>query len=231
MIIYKAMSLSDKLNPYKLFASLKRDNYNYVLYLIFVFAIFYIVMPRQYYKLTNSILGKLIALALVMYLTSINIVAGLLAAIVIIFSYDTLIEGMENKEDQTKLDVEIKKSNEEHTIEKQKITELKEGKDIASENMKKELEKEKQPYTAPYVNEAIARFKMDHCLNGKVVKNNMAEIKLSDLKEYFPQISFDGKDICNPCDPSCNFKMTTFDERITVEEKLRPVDTTTVSVS
>jgi hypothetical protein len=227
------MPLSNRLNPYKLFSSLKRYNYNYVLYLIFVLAIFYLVMPRQYYQLYNSLLGKLFAVSVVVYLTSVNMAVGLVAAIVVMLSYDRLIEGMENKDSKkndngkTKLDIELKKSKEEHVIELKKINELKENKNNV-QNIKKEIKKDDEMSNS--VNEAIIRFKMDHCLNGKLVKNNMEEIKLSDLKSYFPQITFEDK-MCNPCDPSCNFKMTSFDERITVEEKLRPKETSAVSVS
>ena len=214
------MALNVMANPYKMLSHIKKYNYNYVLYLIFVLSIFYILMPRQYFKLYNSILGKLIALGIVMYLTTINIGVGLLSAIIVMLSYNSLIEGMENKGDEkvikgeSKLDIEIKKANDEHEVEKEKI--------------KKELERKQN--SIPEIKEAISRFKLDHCLNGKLVKNNMEEIKLSNLKEYFPQISFEDK-LCNPCDPKCNFTMTSFDERITVEEKLRPKETNTVSVS
>ncbi len=227
------MPLSNRLNPYKLFSSLKRYNYNYVLYLIFILAIFYLVMPRQYYRLYNSLLGKLFAVSVVVYLTSVNMAVGLLAAILVMLSYDRLIEGMENKDsnendkDKTKLDLEIKKSNDQHDVEMMKINELKENKSNV-QNIKKEIMNDDEMSNS--VNEAITRFKMDHCLNGKLVKNNMEQIKLSDLKSYFPQITFEDN-VCNPCDPGCNFKMTSFDERITVEEKLRPKETSAVSVS
>ena len=231
MIFYKVMSLSIILNPNKVFRQIKLHKYNYVLYLIFVLSIFYIIMPRHYYKLYNSLLGKLIALVIVIYLTNLNLCVGILAAILVMVSYDKLVEGMENKDDVSKLDIEIKKSNDQHNAKKEKIQELKEKQIEKAEVIKNNNDNNSVLASEPSVNDAIAIFKLDHCLNGKVVKSNMEEIKLSDMKSYFPQITFNENDVCNPCDPKCNFKMTTFDERITVEEKLRPKETNTVSVS
>lgn len=211
-----------KTNPLAMFKQIKINNN--ILYLIFIISIFYMIMPRQFYNLYNSILGKLLAVIIVMILTSINIIIGVFSALLVMFLYDNLIEGMENKDDKSKPDV-TKKSNEGDKHDKimdahEKINEVKE---------KHADDKEKMPE----INDAVASFKKNHCLNGKLVKNNMEEIKLSDIQSYFPQISFglEHNSVCNPCEPSCNFKMTSYDERITVEEKLRPKDTNSVSVS
>jgi len=82
-------------------------------------------------------------------------------------------------------------------------------------------------------NDAIASFKKKHCKNGELIDNDGKTIDIKDLAANFPEISFnlENNNTCNPCDEKCNFKLTSGNERISVEEKMRPVDSATVSTS
>lgn len=82
-------------------------------------------------------------------------------------------------------------------------------------------------------NDAIASFKKKHCKNGELIDKDGNTIDIKDLAANFPEVSFnlENGNTCNPCDEKCNFKLTSGNERISVEEKMRPVDSATVSTS
>ena len=80
------------------------------------------------------------------------------------------------------------------------------------------------------LNDSMASFKSQHCKNGKLIDKNGNEINITDLSTTFPSIKFNiENDKCNPCEDNCNFKITSDVERITVEEKLRPLNSTQIS--
>lgn len=80
------------------------------------------------------------------------------------------------------------------------------------------------------LNDTIATFKSQHCKNGKLVDKDGNEINITDLSNDFPNIQFAiENEKCNPCEDNCKFKITSEVERITVEEKLRPTDSTQIS--
>jgi hypothetical protein len=83
------------------------------------------------------------------------------------------------------------------------------------------------------INDAVASFKNKHCKDGKLVNKEGKPIDIKDLAAHFPEISFNLEkgNTCNPCAEKCNFKLTSSDERIAVEEKMRPVDSATVSTN
>ena len=82
-------------------------------------------------------------------------------------------------------------------------------------------------------NDAVASFKNKHCKDGKIIDKDGNTIDIKDLSSNFPEISFnlEKNATCNPCAEKCNFKLTSSDERISVEEKMRPVDSAVVSTS
>jgi hypothetical protein len=82
-------------------------------------------------------------------------------------------------------------------------------------------------------NDAVASFKNKHCKDGKIIDKDGNPIDIKDLSSNFPEISFnlENSATCNPCAEKCNFKLTSSDERISVEEKMRPVDSAEVSTS
>ena len=81
----------------------------------------------------------------------------------------------------------------------------------------------------PELNDTIATFKSQHCKNGKLVDKDGKEINITDLSNAFPNIQFNiENETCNPCDDNCNFKLTSDIERLTVEQKLRPINSTQI---
>lgn len=150
----------------------------------------------------NSLLGRLIIVSLIIAATLKKTYYGVLAAI-LLFYIDNRIEGMSNKKDaNSDADTDAKSPED-------------------SKNDKVEI------------NDAVASFKNKHCKDGKLVGKDGKPIDVKDLASLFPEISFDLEKgaTCNPCAEKCNFKLTSSEERITVEEKMRPVDSATVSTT
>lgn len=65
-----------------------------------------------------------------------------------------------------------------------------------------------------------ADFRKNHCKKGKIM-NDGEEISMDDLASAFPDLDFTGEK-CNPCSKSCDFILTSGDEKLSDEEKLRP---------
>jgi hypothetical protein len=81
-------------------------------------------------------------------------------------------------------------------------------------------------------NDAVASFKNKHCKDGKIIDKDGNPIDIKDLASNFPEVSFNlENETCNPCAEKCNFKLTSSDERISVEEKMRPIDSAVVSTA
>jgi len=164
---------------------------------------FLVLLFVNIYGLYPSILGKIINVLLVMYLIlDNNITFGLIAFLIIILLNNKTVENFENNLDET-----IESSTEE----KQTILET-------------------TTETETEINDPIATFKSKYCKNGKLVDENNNPVNISDLSTVFPHIKFNLENQqCNPCEDNCDFKLTSETERISVEEKLRPTNSSQVS--
>ena len=158
----------------------------------------------------NSILGRLIFILFIIFATLKKKEFGILAAILYVIIDENLVEGM------TTNDTIINSNNIANIANTVNNNDTK-----SSENMTNEI------------NDAVASFKIKHCKNGNIIDKNGNPIDLKDLASNFPEISFnlENFDTCNPCAEDCNFKLTSGQERITVEEKLRPVDSAVISTN
>jgi hypothetical protein len=175
----------------------------------------------------NSILGKFIIISSIIALTLKNKNYGIYAAILYIIFNNDGIEKLTNND--TKTDTNNDKNKDTKTD-----TNTDTNKDTTSNNDNSKCSPcETSKVSDNEINDAIASFKKKHCLNGKLIDKNKNPIEIKDLASNFPEISFnlERSPTCNPCSESCSFKLTSGSERITVEEKLRPIDSSTISTS
>lgn len=162
---------------------------------------FLILLFINIYGLYPSILGKITNVLLVLYLIlDNNLTFGLIAFLMIILLNNKTVENFENNLDET-----TKNSTEENQTDVETKTETE-------------------------INDPVASFKSKYCKNGKLVDENNNPVNISDLSTVFPHIKFNLENQqCNPCEDNCDFKLTSETERISVEEKLRPTDSSQVS--
>ena len=180
--------------------------------------------PKNIIKLSHSILGRLIAVSIIIYYSSLDKYLGLLVCGLVIFYYQMdYVEGFENDE------YEGFENDEYEGFEEGLESET--AKDTISTLLDNSY-KQFTYYTDLYNNEIpkpiIAtepeeNFRNEYCdKNGNVIYKDSI-INLEMLKHLFPEINFNN-DKCNPCDKNCRFSM--IESKINNNEKLKPISTT-----
>lgn len=171
----------------------------------------------------NTILGKIITVIVIVSATMYNTVAGLLLALLFVCFRMKYIEGMENginddKDDNSSEDEESEEDDEdEETEEESEDDEVNSGDGNNADDEKSDSDDEDNHS----IEKILSVFRKKNCKNGDLINSDGDKINMKDIKKHFPDISFSGK-ICNPCDPSCKFEITSSNERITNEENIRP---------
>ena len=156
----------------------------------------------------NSVLGRSIILLSVMVAAPYHVLGGVAVLLVLIYFKSSIFEGMENE------DTDMKDGD----------TDMKDGdSDMADEDSDMADED-----TGGSSKQSIAEFKKKHCIDGKLMKDDK-EITTEEMKTAFPDLKFLSED-CNPCDIDCNFEIISSNERLTSEENIKAVDSSTISV-
>lgn len=167
--------------------------------------------PTVLVKFSNTFIGKLVLLVILVVATLQSTISGLFIAILIIVFSETVYEGMENNEDGSKQD------------EKQEETE----EDTGEETEKQDLDKEKEQF------ERIKEMRTKHCKTNKdkmiFVDGKGNEMSLEEVQQKYPSIKFNN-DLCNPCDESCSFQITGTLEQLSVQDTLRPKNSKEIAV-
>jgi len=153
------------------------------------------------YGFYQNILGKIITIVSIIYLVlNDNLTLGIISFLIILLLNNRTIETFENKQN--------------------------------SKNEKNETNDKENDVndTKVELNDTIATFKTQHCKNGKLLDKDGKIINVSDISTVFPHIKFNiENEKFNPCEDNCDFKITSEIERISVEEKLRPTNSSQVS--
>lgn len=148
----------------------------------------------------NTVLGKILFVILILAATQINLLAGVGVLLLIISMNHKMREGMENKGSVDETEP-IKESSDENNVS-----------DVNGDDTKT----------------LISSFKTDNCKNGLLMKDDK-EVTMDSITKSFPSLKFLGE-TCNPCDDDCKFEIVSSAERLTAEENVTPVDSTTIPV-
>lgn len=154
----------------------------------------------------KSVLGKLMTVIVVIVATQYNVTAGVIALLVMIVFNNTVVEGMENKEDNSAKQVE-------------------ESKDSANDDSANDdsVDDDKSDGV-----DDISKFRNDYCIDGKLTLDGKV-VTMGTLKDSFPDLKFTS-DACDPCDKDCQFEIISSSERLTAEENMRATDSNTQPV-
>ena len=188
------------------------------------------VLLLQLYNFHYTILGKLLIIVIVLFITISHKYLGLLLTFISLFLNHKIIEGMEPMDKPTSSD-SSSKNNAELNNDKAETNETSTNALVEPKKDINDIVENPIPNNGVETNDAIATFKKIHCKNGKILDKDGKEIQINDLSKYYPAIKFElenGK--CNPCEDSCKFKLTSSSERLTVEENLRPSSSASVSL-
>ena len=157
----------------------------------------------------KSVLGKLMTIVVVIVATQYNVTAGVIALLVMIVFNNSIIEGMENKKDDSG-----KKSEDDNS----KVSEG--SKDDDSDDG---VANDKSDSV-----DDISKFRNDYCIDGKLTLDDKL-VTMGTLKDSFPDLKFTD-DACDPCEKDCQFEIISSNERLTVEENMRATDSNTEPV-
>ncbi len=173
---------------------------------------------------SHTILGKVVAIMMILYYTSIDYVYGTLCCVVIIAFYqmneregfDT--EGTAEGREETSLDDGIP------SMEAKPVgdTKPKEGGVMPSAKpltVGSPLQVKPVPYTMDAFNTARDTFIQEKCKNGVLMYKDFP-VKSEMADHVFPEIQFNTKSRCNPCDSTCDYSIV--EAKIDTETELCP---------
>lgn len=192
--------------------------------------------PEQFALFSNLSVGRLIAVIIIVFYSSLDKYVGLLVCgLVILFYQSDYVENMmpfsenfvelsysylqnvDNTQHNNK-NIEIAKVS-------QKITETQPlkyaeyfglylDKPIETPHTKNDVKQNANP-------QLKEQFRKQYC-DGNVLKYKNTEIKPDMMQHIFPQVSFISNH-CNPCDKSCEFSI--IESKLMTEEQMKPIST------
>jgi len=162
----------------------------------------------QMAKWSHTVLGKVIAVFIILLYGFMNIISGLLASALVIFYYQTdYVQSMESFAASSLKEVS------EVTV-KTDILVIG-SKDETSDIIETKYERLEDAYpltpTVPIVNDSsINEFRQKHCSRGHLV--HKGQIVKPEMSEHiYPEINQDPYHKCNICDESCSFDLNMID--------------------
>jgi hypothetical protein len=154
-------------------------------------------------QFSNSILGKIVAISIIVFYTYQNKILGLLACVLFIFYIQSdSVENMLNIEDSVSTDAE------DLSNQKKQATKVKETMENYTEMCKDSINPS---------GFAQHQFRAENC-KGKVLKYKDMAVPNDMAQHIFPELSFIDEFPCNPCNKTCNFSI--IESKIESEEKL-----------
>lgn len=168
----------------------------------------------------NSVLGKILFITLILIATHIHMLAGVGMLLLIISMNHNVREGMENKNntsDEISSDDADDADDADDSNDSNDATDATDATDVNVSDV-----------NGDDVDTLISSFKTDNCKNGLLMKDDK-EVTMDSITKLFPSLKFLGE-TCNPCDDDCKFEIVSSSERLTAEENVTPVDSTTIPV-
>ena len=190
------------------------SNNIYIAQFVFFFVfIFFLLFPNQFILQSNTILGKLFSIFIIVLCTKIDFLYGLLICVFIIFYYQSdlvsniiysenfqILEPLVDVEPLVKL-VDVK---EPPLVEP--MSEYVSKNIIPATN--NELINAYSKHKLPIQSESETIFRNQHCsANLELIYKNRIIRQNDTIPNIFPELEFSDNKPCNPCDPSCSFRI------------------------
>jgi hypothetical protein len=186
---------------------------------------------KDFVNFSFTILGKLIAILIIIFYSAIDIMVGLcVCGLVILYYQSDYVENMLNISDVLEIDdvIDIPSLENDNGIPDDGMYLVPMA--TNTDNKKTRQIKGKQPCKSKcnkcegmtdYKPDLIDQFKKENCVGGDLkykdmtVKNDMAE-------HVFSELAFNNKP-CNACDNTCKYSI--IEGKIKIEEKMTPIST------
>jgi hypothetical protein len=175
---------------------------------------FYATYRHAFIQVSNSILGKLFAVMLILYYTRMDYLFGVICCIVVIWYYQqTEVEGMQDEEKKAE-----EKKEEEKKEEEKKPDEVEDGTNLPPIDDTSREEGFSILNINDY-NKAKDEFIREKCKNGVLMYKDFP-VKSEMADHVYSEIKFNGRDKCNPCDRTCDYNIV--EAKLETERKLIP---------
>jgi hypothetical protein len=212
-----------------------------VLFVIFVIVILYI-QPYSVVKYTNTIIGRLVLMAILVLASLYHSFAGVIMAMAIVLLTDTsmrvLYEGMEGMKGNVTSDL-LSSTSEPNKNDLNMLENTTSGASIIGDLAQKPVGSARTDLQSSSSSSvtfsnvpSTANFRKNHCKTKPgsssqiFVDEKGKEMKMEDIKKKYPLNFTNGID-CNPCDDTCSYTITDSVEQIHNEENLRPKQAST----
>jgi hypothetical protein len=154
--------------------------------------------PKESAIFCHSILGRLLAISIIIFYSDLDKYMGLLVCGLVIYYYQLdYVESMNNYEEF--IDGNFAKVNDSNSI----------------------LQKEDKILESNTADTLKDEFRKQNC-SGDTLKYKNYEVKSEMVHHIFPELEFK-KEICNPCKKSCEFSL--IEAKLNLEELMRPIST------
>jgi hypothetical protein len=193
---------------------------------------------NEFVNMSNTILGKIFAICIVLFYTSLDKYMGLVLCLLVIVYYQSdFVENMLNTDDtMDKLFENFESSKKEELSnptqgDKQiqdgdkKQSQLQENmsslSDVYAADTQNDPDKDEEPDTEGMTKQkegmtTVSDFRKQNC-KGKKLLSKGSEVKPDMVKHIFPNVEFTNH-TCNVCDDSCNFSI--IENRLKTEKEL-----------
>jgi len=149
---------------------------------------------EKFIHFSGSVLGRLFAVFIIIFYTSIDKIHGVLAATLVILYYQSdIVESMLNIYDSSPLDM-ISQTVSTPTV-------------LATDKSLSYLSQYERPTITNTDNGSKIPFRKEYCKKGHLVKKGQ-NIPIDMTTLVYPEVSYVNEK-CNICDPTCDFSVTT----------------------
>lgn len=172
-----------------------------------LFVIAYLLVPYEFVGISYTVLGKLIAIGLIVLYSFKHIAYGFLVCILLVWHYQLEMENVWEGFDKSAYLPKPAKKQGKGVM---KPTTLKDDLTCYSKAYPDDLK--------PVVKENEAIFRNKYCKKGKLIYKTL-EVKNENAPHLFPEMKF-SQNTCNPCDETCRMEV----KKQQIEKILEPVE-------
>lgn len=175
-------------------------------------------------KFSKTILGKLLAVCIIIFYTFLDKIVGTFVCLLFIFYYQTdIIENMLNIDDLIEIDtIELVTTEDQIDFLDDHVylsMDEKKNKKIKKEGMMDYVDLYSRDYNKDILlnNEKLqGEFRKENCVNGELINKDIP-VKYEMSEHVFPEIRF-RRGFCNPCSKNCEFSI--IKQKIETENQL-----------
>jgi hypothetical protein len=188
------------------------------------------IQPYILIRNTNTFIGRVLSIIILVLAASHSTMAGILVAMVVVIFTDTVYEGMEGSVTNELLESTTEKNSYDVNV----IENTKSGASIIGDTPGKPIGsavKDLKGSSASNITfsnvPSTANFRKNHCKTKPgsstqvFVDEKGKEMKMADIKKKYT-LNFTNGNECNPCDESCSYTVSDSREQLHNEENLRP---------